>query len=174
MAEQNEMKISEHEIPMTPYELMIKANHYLIKGGMLTDAQKQNIVRQLMAARSTQDQARRFYAGVKFPDNIDPDGRQMYPFFFIPPYNDGKKYKTIFNQTPKTHIMSANMYELEILRLHEDKDLFEQTIINTFEFYKIEYGIIEKDYYVTIVLKELVKKIPNLTFKGGKSPIMML
>lgn len=82
---------------MTPYELMIKANHYLIKGGMLTDAQKQNIVRQLMAARSTESQARRFYAGVKFPNNMGSDGRQMYPFFFIPPYNDGKKYKTIFN-----------------------------------------------------------------------------
>lgn len=102
---------------MTPYELMIKANHYLIKGGTLTDAQKQHIVRQLMAARSTEEQARKFYAGVKSPNNMDPNGRQMYPSFFIPPYNDGKKYKTIFNQIPKTHILSANMYELEILRL---------------------------------------------------------
>ncbi len=41
----------------------------------------------------------------------------MYPLFYIPPYNDGKKYKTIFNQMPKTQILSANMYELEILRL---------------------------------------------------------
>lgn len=41
----------------------------------------------------------------------------MYPVYFIPPYNDGKKYKTVLNQTPKTHIFSANMYELEILRL---------------------------------------------------------
>ena len=31
--------------------------------------------------------------------------------------NCGKKLKTIFNQMPKTHILSANMYELEILRL---------------------------------------------------------
>jgi hypothetical protein len=41
----------------------------------------------------------------------------MYPEFFIPPYNDGKKFKTLYNQTPKTHIFSANNYELEILRL---------------------------------------------------------
>lgn len=41
----------------------------------------------------------------------------MYPIFFIPPYNNGEKYRTILGQTPKTHILSANMYELEILRL---------------------------------------------------------
>ncbi|MDD4495113.1 MAG: hypothetical protein PHV32_12375 [Eubacteriales bacterium] len=102
---------------MTAYELMMKTNHHLIKGGILTDAQKQNIVHQLLAARTTPEQAKRFYIGVKFPNNTDHNGCQMYPFFFIPPYNDGMKYKTIFNQTPKTHILSANMYELEILRL---------------------------------------------------------
>ncbi len=41
----------------------------------------------------------------------------MYPVFFIPPYNGGEKLKTLFNQMPKTYIFSANMYELEILRL---------------------------------------------------------
>ena len=41
----------------------------------------------------------------------------MYPVFFIPPYSDGGKYKTVLNQTPKTHIPASNMYELEILRL---------------------------------------------------------
>ena len=102
---------------MTAYELMIKTNHHHIKGGKLTEPQKQNIVRQLMTARTTPEQAKRFYNGVKYPNNIDSDGRQMYPLFFIPPYNDGKKYKTVLNQTPKTHIFSANMYELEILRL---------------------------------------------------------
>jgi hypothetical protein len=41
----------------------------------------------------------------------------MSPEFFIPPYNDGKKLKTLYNQTPKTNIFSANNYELGILRL---------------------------------------------------------
>jgi hypothetical protein len=102
---------------MTTYELMIKTNHHLIKGGNFTDAQKQNIVKQLMSARSTPEQVERFYNGVKFPKNTDENGRRMYPVFFIPPYNDGKKLKTVLNQTPKTHILSANMYELKILRL---------------------------------------------------------
>lgn len=102
---------------MNSYELMIKTNHFLIKGGELTDVQKQNIVGQLLTARSAESQAQQFYSSVKYPSNTDPAGRQMYPLFFIPPYNDGKKYKTVFNQTPKTHILSANMYELEIIRL---------------------------------------------------------
>lgn len=102
---------------MTAHELMIITNHCLIKGGKPTEPPKQNIVRQLMAARTAPVQAKNFYIGVKFPNNTDENGRRMYPLFFIPPYNNGKKYKTILNQTPKTHIFSVNMYELEILRL---------------------------------------------------------
>jgi len=102
---------------MTPYELMVKTNHHLIKSGILTDPQRANIVFQLLAARNDEQTKHSFYNGVKFPNNIDSGGRRMYPIFYIPPYNDGKKLKTIYNQTPKTHILSANMYELEIIRL---------------------------------------------------------
>lgn len=102
---------------MTAYELMIRANRYLIRGGELTPSQKERAADILLAARSTPEQAGRFYAGLRFPGNIDGQGRRMYPAFFIPPWNGGKKLKTFYNQRPKTHIFSANMYELEILRL---------------------------------------------------------
>jgi len=105
---------------MTAYELMIKTNRYLIKNpaeDSLSPAQKRRIVTELLAARSTPEQCRRFWLSVKSPNNRDAHGRRLYPDFFIPPYNDGHKYKTILGQTPKTHILSANMYELEILRL---------------------------------------------------------
>lgn len=102
---------------MTPHELMVMTNHHLIKGGELTKSKKANIVQQFLAAKSDERTKQRFYNGVKFPNNIDSGGRRMYPIFYIPPYNDGKKLKTIYNQTPKTHILSANMYELEIIRL---------------------------------------------------------
>lgn len=102
---------------MTDYELMIKTNHYLIKGGVLSDGQKNTIVNQFLSSICTKQESQRFYQGVRYPNNMDRSGRRLYPIFFIPPYNDGKKYKTILNQTPKTQILSANMYELEILRL---------------------------------------------------------
>lgn len=102
---------------MTLYELMIKANHYMIKGGELTDNHKRNISDQFLDGISPRGHAERFYNGVKFPKNTDSTGRQMYPIYYIPPYNENKKFKTILGQTPKTHILSANSYELEILRL---------------------------------------------------------
>ena len=102
---------------MTAYDLMLKTNHYLITGSKLTDAHKTKIVTQLLAARTTHKQAQRFYRGVRFPNNIDDEGRRMYPVFFIPPYNYGKKLQTVIPMSPKTHILSANAYELEIIRL---------------------------------------------------------
>ena len=102
---------------MDPYELMIKTNRHLIRGGRLSGPQRANIVRQMLAARSTTEQARRFWRGVKFPGNMDGEGRRMYPAYFIPPYNGGKKLQTVIPLSPKTHILSANAYELEIVRL---------------------------------------------------------
>lgn len=99
---------------MTAYELMIKTNRHLINGGTITEKQRGNIVRDLLFAASDENAKQSFYRGVKATTSSD---RKMYPEFFIPPYNDGKKLKTVLNQTPQTQILSANMYELEILRL---------------------------------------------------------
>ena len=101
---------------MTAYELMIKTNHHLMQGGVFTAVQAQTITRKLLAARNP-DTAQRFYTGVRYAHNTDAGGRRMYPEYYIPPYNEGKKYKTLMNVAPKTHILSANLYELEILRL---------------------------------------------------------
>ncbi len=55
------------------------------------------------------------------------------------------------------------------MRLHEDKVLFGQAIANTASHFKVDPSIVEKDYYVTIFLEELSKRLPNLLFKGGTS-----
>jgi len=86
---------------------MIKTNHYLIKGGELTSAHKANITRQLLSARSDGRKKPRFM-------QADPT---MYPQYFIPPYNNGEKFQTVIPMLPKTHILAANAYELEIIRL---------------------------------------------------------
>ncbi len=102
---------------MTAYELMIKTNHYLIQGGNLTEAQKESLVRQLLLAKTSPAGAQKFYNSITSRDNTDENRRHLYPLYFIPPYNGGRKYRTVLTQTPKTQILSANMYELEILRL---------------------------------------------------------
>ena len=86
---------------MTAYELMLKTNHYLIKGGKLNDIQQANIVGQLLSARSDERSIESFKKGVKAPEYMvsirqSNDNRIMYPLFYIPLYNDGKKLKTVF------------------------------------------------------------------------------
>lgn len=53
--------------------------------------------------------------------------------------------------------------------LHDEKDLFEQLILRTSDAFEIEQGIVEKDYYVTVFLKAIAQKEPDIVFKGGTS-----
>lgn len=53
--------------------------------------------------------------------------------------------------------------------LHNEKSLFEQVILRASEYLGVSEAIIEKDYYVTLFLRELVKTAPNIIFKGGTS-----
>lgn len=53
--------------------------------------------------------------------------------------------------------------------LHNNKALFEQTILRVSEDTGIEASIIEKDYYVTLFLKRIVEQPPEIIFKGGTS-----
>jgi hypothetical protein len=88
------------------YDLMIKTNRYLIRGGELNDAQKANIACRLLAER----------------DAEATDARVMkqsvsYPKFYVPPHNNGKRLQTIIPMSPKTFQVADNAYEFEIIRL---------------------------------------------------------
>ncbi len=53
--------------------------------------------------------------------------------------------------------------------LYKDREIFDELIVNASNHLKIQPEIIEKDYFVTIVLKRLAQRSPNLLFKGGTS-----
>lgn len=55
------------------------------------------------------------------------------------------------------------------MKLNENKRLFKKLIFSTSEKFNIVQSFVEKDYFVTIMLKELTNRIPNLLFKGGTS-----
>lgn len=55
------------------------------------------------------------------------------------------------------------------MKLHKDKRIFEQAVEATAEYYEMPTGIIEKDYYVTLLLKAIAQAEPCLVFKGGTS-----
>lgn len=54
-------------------------------------------------------------------------------------------------------------------RLHDNKELFNDIILATSNALKIIPAIIEKDYYVTLLLKEIIEMYPDIIFKGGTS-----
>jgi len=85
----------------------------MMRGKEFPESEKQKIVNSLLSAVSDEDTVKRFHRGVKAPD----DGRNMYPKFYITPYNNGKKLRLITGELPKTHILASNHYELEILRI---------------------------------------------------------
>ncbi|MCL1809344.1 MAG: nucleotidyl transferase AbiEii/AbiGii toxin family protein [Clostridiales bacterium] len=56
------------------------------------------------------------------------------------------------------------------MNLHEDRGAFGQYIEATADFLGItDAGIVEKDYFVTLFLKNIIKKRPDMIFKGGTS-----
>lgn len=55
------------------------------------------------------------------------------------------------------------------MQLHKDKVLFKQMVEAVSLEIDIEPALIEKDYFVTLFLKKLNERVPNLLFKGGTS-----
>ncbi|MDO4304127.1 MAG: nucleotidyl transferase AbiEii/AbiGii toxin family protein [Bacillota bacterium] len=53
--------------------------------------------------------------------------------------------------------------------LHNDKELFREAVISTAEELGLVVPIVEKDYYVTMILKKLSVECPECVFKGGTS-----
>lgn len=53
------------------------------------------------------------------------------------------------------------------MNLHHDKDAFEELLIGAANELAIPTNIIEKDYYVTIVLKSLSEKLKDMVFKAN-------
>ena len=53
--------------------------------------------------------------------------------------------------------------------LHNDKELFREVVISTAEKLGLVVPIVEKDYYVTMILKKLSVECPDCVFKGGTS-----
>lgn len=55
------------------------------------------------------------------------------------------------------------------MNLHHDKEAFEELIAGAANELQIPANVIEKDYFVTLVLKELSTRLNDMVFKGGTS-----
>lgn len=55
------------------------------------------------------------------------------------------------------------------MKLHNSKEDFHDAIIAASNHFRVSPAIVEKDYYVTIVLERLKNLVPGIMFKGGTS-----
>ena len=68
---------------------------------------------------------------------VNPKEDYMYPKYYLPPYNGGKKLRLAQGYLPKTNILYANHYEAEILRLlvkfEPDNETIKDMVCHTLE-----------------------------------------
>lgn len=117
------------------YEMMLQINYMTICSKKLGPEERIYAPERFLESVSSEDDVRKFNIAVKAPITMadSDDKREMYPKFYIPPYNKGAKYRLVSGMLPKTHILSANAYELEILRLLSILAPGENDVINMLE-----------------------------------------
>lgn len=122
---------------MTTYELMMKTNELLIKGRVYTEHEKRSISDSLLQGISDRSLIEHFFRNTNRSATTNIEERSKYPYFYIPPYNNGKKLRTITMVTPHTILLSSNAYELEIIRIlalfdeHHEQEIVQRMIENT-------------------------------------------
>ena len=82
-------------------------------GEEITDEEKAAAVLIFLAGKNDLKEIIRYKKRMR----VDPNKDRVYPNYYLPPYNAGKKLRLVQGYLPKTNILYANHYEAEILRL---------------------------------------------------------
>lgn len=98
---------------MEKYKIITEINRKAIFGEEITDTEKKEAVSVLLNGISYKEDVQIYKRSMR----INPETDNMYPNYYIPPYNGNKKLRLIQGFLPKTNILYANYYELEIIRL---------------------------------------------------------
>lgn len=98
---------------MTNYKILVEVNQKETAGEKITDKEKQKRVESLLFGIACKEDVKKY----KLRMRVNPYTDNIYPKYFIPPYNQNKKLPMLNGKMPKTHILYANYYELEILRV---------------------------------------------------------
>lgn len=98
---------------MEKYKILMEINRRLIFNEEITDIEKAEVVSAFLNGICCEEDIYKYKKRMKV--NYETDS--IYPNYYIPPYNKNKKLRLIQGYLPKTNILYANHYELEILRL---------------------------------------------------------
>ena len=95
------------------YKVLITVVHKEKSGEEFSLEEKQEIVTILLNGVACKEDVKKY----KLRMRVNPYTDNIYPNYFIPPHNENRKLPMTNGKLPKTHILYANHYELEILRI---------------------------------------------------------
>jgi len=95
------------------YKILMEINRKEIFGEEIPDSEKEQAVDTLLNGICDREVILQYKKRMRV--NVETDN--MYPNYYIPPYNGNRKLRLIQGYLPKTNILYANHYELELIRL---------------------------------------------------------
>ena len=98
---------------MEKYKILIDINRKAIFEEEISDYEKEEAVSILVNGICCKEAVLKYKKRMR----VNPETDNMYPDYYIPPYNGKKKLRLIQGYLPRTNILYANHYELEIIRL---------------------------------------------------------
>lgn len=98
---------------MEKYRILMEINRKTVLAEEISDIGKEKAVSIFLAGICCKEAVIKYKKSMR----VNPETDNIYPAYYIPPYNGGKKLRLIQGYLPKTNILYANHYELEIIRL---------------------------------------------------------
>lgn len=98
---------------MKKYKILMEINRKAIFSEEISGAEKEQAISILLDGICCKEDILKYKKRMRV--NFETDN--IYPNYYIPPYNGNKKLRLIQGYLPKTNILYANHYELEIVRL---------------------------------------------------------
>ncbi|MBD5103884.1 MAG: hypothetical protein HDT47_03360 [Ruminococcaceae bacterium] len=98
---------------MEKYKILMEINRKAIFAEEISDIEKEKAVSVLLHGICRKEDIIKYKRRMR----VNPETDNIYPNYYIPPYNGNKKLRLIQGYLPKTNILYANHYELEIIRL---------------------------------------------------------
>lgn len=98
---------------MEKYKILMEINRKSIFAEEIPIIEKEEAVSIFLKGICCQEDVLKYKKRMR----VNPETDNIYPNYYIPPYNENKKLRLIQGYLPKTNILYANHYELEIIRL---------------------------------------------------------
>lgn len=98
---------------MYHYQIVMETNRKMVFSEEISATERADIVTTLLTGICPQEDILNYKRRMR----VNAETDCIYPGYFIPPYNGGRKLRLVQGYLPKTNILYANHYELEILRL---------------------------------------------------------